>query len=44
VPYDPDADLDEQDIRSVTARREAQGANVPLSEDNPFPPTRYSDQ
>jgi hypothetical protein len=44
LPYDPDADPELQDIASVTARREAQGENVPLSKDNPFPPTRYSDQ
>jgi hypothetical protein len=44
LPYDPDADPDLQDIAAVTARREARGENVPLSEDNPFPPTRYSDQ
>ena len=44
LPYDPDFDSDEQDIGSVTARREAQGENQPLSEDNPFPPTRYADQ
>jgi hypothetical protein len=44
LPYDPDADTDAQDIGSVTARREAEGANAPLTEDNPFPPTRYDDQ
>lgn len=43
VPYDPDADVVEQDIESVTARQEAEGENVPLSEDNPFPPTRYAE-
>ena len=41
VPYDPEADPIEQDIESVTARREAEGKNRPLSEDNPFPPTSY---
>jgi hypothetical protein len=41
VPYDPEADPIEQDIESVTAREEDQGKNRPLSEDNPFPPTRY---
>ena len=44
VPYDPDADQTQQDIAEVTSRREAQGENTPLSEDNPFPPTRYADQ
>jgi hypothetical protein len=43
VPFDPQADNDEQDIESVTARQEAEGENVPLTEDNPFPPTRYAE-
>lgn len=43
VPYDPDADPIEQDIESVTARQEAEGENVPLSDDNPFPPARYAE-
>jgi hypothetical protein len=43
VPFDPQADSDEQDIESVTARQEAEGENAPLSEDNPFPPTRYAE-
>ncbi|MEU8814310.1 hypothetical protein [Actinoplanes sp. NPDC048796] len=43
VPYDPQADSIEQDIESVTARQEAEGENVPLSKDNPFPPTRYAE-
>ena len=43
VPFDPQADNDEQDIESVTARQEAEGETIPLSEDNPFPPTRYSE-
>ena len=44
LPYDPDHDRTQQDIASVTSRREAQGENTPISEDNPFPPTRYADQ
>ena len=44
LPYDPDVDAAEQDIESVTSRREAEGGNAPLSEDNPFPPTRYAEQ
>ncbi len=44
LPYDPDFDATQQDIGSVTSRREAEGENVPLSEDNPFPPTRYAGQ
>lgn len=43
VPFDPEADNDEQDIESVTARQEAEGENIPLSKDNPFPPTRYAE-
>jgi hypothetical protein len=43
VPFDADADPVRQDIESVTARQEAEGENVPLSEDNPFPPTRYAE-
>jgi hypothetical protein len=41
LPYDPDFDEAEQDIESATAREEADGRNRPLTEDNPFPPTRY---
>ena len=44
VPYDPDADPVAQDIGSVTARQESEGEYRPLSEDNPFPPTRYPEQ
>ena len=43
VPFDPQADADEQDIESVTARQEAEGETTPLSADNPFPPTRYAE-
>jgi hypothetical protein len=43
VPFDPDFDTDEQDIESVTSRQEAEGETTPLSEDNPFPPTRYAE-
>jgi hypothetical protein len=43
VPFDPDADTDAQDITGVTARQEAEGETAPLSEDNPFPPTRYAE-
>ena len=43
VPFDPDFDTVEQDIESVTARQEAEGETRPLSEDNPFPPTRYAE-
>lgn len=43
VPFDPAFDEVEQDIESVTARQEAEGATTPLSADNPFPPTRYQE-
>jgi hypothetical protein len=32
-----------QGIEEVAARQEAEGETVPLSEDNPFPPTRYAE-
>jgi hypothetical protein len=38
VPFDPAFDTDEQDIESVTVRREAEGQG-----DGTFPPTRYPD-
>jgi hypothetical protein len=44
VPFDPGADPIRQDIEGVTARQEAEGETTPLSEDNPFPPTRYAEQ
>jgi hypothetical protein len=43
VPVDPADDPTYQDIESVTARQEAEGETTPLSADNPFPPTRYSE-
>ncbi|WP_127550072.1 hypothetical protein [Actinoplanes sp. OR16] len=39
VPFDPAFDGEEQDIESVTARREANGETGA----NPFPPTRYAE-
>lgn len=42
--YDPDADDVVEGIESVAARQEDEGETVPLSEDNPFPPTRYEEQ
>ena len=32
-----------EDIQGVTSRQEAEGETTPLSEDNPFPPTRYAE-
>ena len=42
--YDPANDEVVQDIEAVGARQEDEGENVPLSADNPFPPTRYEEQ
>jgi hypothetical protein len=33
-----------QDIEGIAARQEAEGETTPLSEDNPFPPTRYAEE
>jgi hypothetical protein len=44
LPYDPDFDTVTQDIESVTARQEDELENRPLTEDNPFPPTRYQEE
>jgi hypothetical protein len=44
VPYDPDADEVVEDIEGVAARQEDELTFTPLSEDNPFPPTRYEDR
>jgi hypothetical protein len=41
LPYDPDYDRVAQDIAGVTARQESELEHRPLTEDNPFPPTRY---
>ncbi|HET6484204.1 MAG TPA: hypothetical protein VFG35_29735 [Actinoplanes sp.] len=43
MQFDPDADLEAQDIESVAARQEAEGETIPLSAENPFPPTRYAE-
>jgi hypothetical protein len=40
---DPTASPIYQDIRSVTARQESEGETAPLTDDNPFPPTRYAE-
>jgi hypothetical protein len=41
LPYD----LTETDTyQEIGARQEDEGETVPLSEDNPFPPTRYEEQ
>jgi hypothetical protein len=44
VPADPGEDQVVRDIEAVAARQEDELENVPLSEDNPFPPTRYAEE
>ena len=43
VPYDPTDDDTYQEIAGIGARQEDEGETTPLSEDNPFPPTRYDE-
>jgi hypothetical protein len=43
VPYDPDADELDQDIRGMAARQEAEGENARIDRDHPYPPTRYAE-
>ena len=43
LPYDRTKDPVYQDIEGVAARQEDEGETTPLSEDNPFPPTRYAE-
>jgi hypothetical protein len=44
VPADPADSQVVQDIESVAARQEDEQDFVPLSEDNPYPPTRYAEE
>jgi len=44
LPYDPESDTVASDILSVTARQEDELETRPLTEDNPFPPTRYLEE
>ncbi len=44
VPFDPSQDTVADDIEGVAARQEDEGETVPLTGDNPFPPTRYNEQ
>ena len=43
LPYDPAADEIPAEIAGIGARQEDEGETAPLSEDNPFPPTRYAE-
>ena len=44
VPFDPAADPVVDEIEGVAARQEDEGETVPLSEEQPFPPTRYREE
>ena len=44
LPYDLTDTEAYQEIDAEAAREEAHGENVRISEDNPFPPTRYEEQ
>lgn len=41
--YDPTQTEDYQGAVDVIERQEAEGELAPISDDNPFPPTRYDD-
>jgi hypothetical protein len=43
LPYDPAADEISAEIAGIGARQEDEGETAPLSEDKPFPPTRYAE-
>jgi hypothetical protein len=43
VPTDPTDDAVVRDIEGVAARQEDEQETLPLSEDNPYPPTRYQE-
>ncbi|HEY7273056.1 MAG TPA: hypothetical protein VH502_10005 [Actinoplanes sp.] len=43
VPYDAAGDEVSAEIAGIGARQEDEGETVPLSEDHPFPPTRYDE-
>jgi len=41
--YDPDLDEELQEERGVFRRQESEGEAYPITEENPFPPTRYEE-
>jgi hypothetical protein len=43
LPYDPAQDETSAEIAGIGARQEDEGETIPLSEDHPFPPTRYDE-
>jgi len=43
LPYDRTEDETYQEIEGIGARQEDEGETIPLSEEHPFPPTRYTE-
>jgi hypothetical protein len=43
LPYDPTESDTYQEIVGIGARQEDEGETTPISEENPFPPTRYQE-
>ena len=43
LPFDPAETEPYSEIEGIGARQEDEGETVPLSEENPFPPTRYAE-
>jgi hypothetical protein len=43
LPYDRTEDEIYQEIEGIGARQEDEGETIPLSEEHPFPPTRYNE-
>ncbi len=43
LPYDPTESDTYQEIVGIGARQEDEGETIPISEENPFPPTRYQE-
>ena len=42
-PYDPDLDEQFQEERGMFRRQESEGEVYPITEENPYPPTRYEE-
>lgn len=43
LPYDITETETYQEIEGIAARQEDEGETIPLSEEHPFPPTRYAE-
>lgn len=41
--YDPELDEEFQEERSMFRRQESEGEAYPITEENPYPPTRYEE-